>query len=314
MDGSEVQVRGQPACTIQIGPVALGRVAGNVLLPKRLPRLVGRSFARGGWGQMVVRSRWQGIAADVRQPGDRARLIAGSRHPCARHALANGVNTRSGSPSGLRTRPGVTADADPVLTGSVPARAAVTAWSRWRPYGPVPWAMCTLVARSSTTSSGSTVVGSPRRTTRWPSIASFNSVRQPIRNLLRGTPEGFQSAGSTEDGNNVPIVSRIPGREQRWVVRGGQSRRNHMIATSATPRPYEERPGGAAPAPWLGLAQSRTAAFRLADRPTERAQSAGMAIGMATATPRKSTVSPLESVLTPPKFNVPSVKVAGTSK
>ncbi len=62
-------------------------------------------------------------------------LSSGSAQPWARQALENGVKTRYGVPSPLRTVPGATAYGESVAisVAPMPSRARATASSRRRP-------------------------------------------------------------------------------------------------------------------------------------------------------------------------------------
>ena len=81
----------------------------------RPPRRPGSGTARGP----------PSFAARI-QPGHGAtrRCRPASRQPCSAQARRNGVNTRNGSPSALRTRPGATAYGEPVRTSSRPSAAS----------------------------------------------------------------------------------------------------------------------------------------------------------------------------------------------
>lgn len=115
VDAPEMQVGREPARTVQVGPVPIARVVRDPVTQK----------GSGALGRESL------FTPDIH--GIDRGEIAGYCHPCARQARENGVNTRYGSPSGLRSWLGVTAYADPVATSSVSPSAARTASSRRRP-------------------------------------------------------------------------------------------------------------------------------------------------------------------------------------
>ena len=150
-----------------------------------------------------------------------ASVSAGLRQPCSAQARRNGVNTRNGSPSALRTRPGATAYGDPVRTSSRPsaASALATASSRRAPYGPKSAATCTVPASTAAAIRGTTSAGSPRTTSSFP----------PRRRRDRAASGRGRCAGPGR-----------PGRAARGPARTGPApgaRRRRRPGTSAGPAP-----------------------------------------------------------------------------
>jgi hypothetical protein len=92
--------------------------------------------------------------------------VAGSAQLCSRQARENGVNTRYGAPSWVRTRPGPTAYGEPVGTQSIPRSVSLprTASSRRTPYGVVSALTWTEPAPTSQTKAATVAAGSPTRT------------------------------------------------------------------------------------------------------------------------------------------------------
>ena len=154
----------------------------------------------------------------------RAARRPGRASRASRQARANGVKTWYGRAVGLGRRgPGPTAYGEPVRTSGdvVAAQRSRTRSSRRRPYGPGVGAdVHGGGADLARPAAGSTVAGSPCRTTSAPSYGSC-SARRRVAAATRAAaaPAGSQSRGSsTNSGRTEPPDAASRGGEQGGVV------------------------------------------------------------------------------------------------
>ncbi len=171
-------------------------------------------------------------------------MSAGLRQPCSAQARRNGVNTRNGSPSPLRTRPGATAYGEPVRTSSRPsaARPLATASSRRLPYGPKSAARCTEPASTAAAIRGTTSAGSPRTTSSFPPRLASRSRSERYRNVRRAGPAGSSSAGSSTNRANARGAASAAARKIGWS-RTRRSRRNQTTEVSDIADDANRTPG-----------------------------------------------------------------------